>query len=269
MSVNANALSAHDAARHLIWLRDMGADEVILDQPINRFVEKPPPPKPVMQPPVTSAPIPKSPPVAAKIEGTQANPDQIAKAQSLSELATLLSAFDAHPLKKTASQLCFHDGAEQARVLVLVDRPRNEEDRTGQVLAASHEALAEKMLQSISLRARSGGEAEQVSLIGFIPWRPPGNRAVTDHECASLVPYARRAIQLISPKLILALGHLPGQWLAGGSASIARQRGEWMSFEGIPMISTFHPETLLKAPLNKRLAWHDLLALRDRLDQLP
>ena len=254
----------------LLWLRDMGADEVLSDTAIDRFAEKPPaaPPRsvperaqPVAAPPATKVQLPPD-------ATTEHIHIRARAAPSLAELVALLDQFDAHPLKRTASKSCFIGGAIEARVLVVADRPRTEEDRSGKVFADKHEVLAERMLAAIGLRAEIEGPQEQVALLSFMPWRPPGNRPPNELECRMILPFAERAIQLLKPKLILSLGALPGQWLAGGADTIQKQRGKWLEVGGVPLISTFHPETLLKSPASKRLAWHDLLALRERLEGL-
>ena len=195
-----------------------------------------------------------------------------AACSTLEDIAAALAGFDAHPLKKTASNLCFTMGNPQARVLLLCDRPRSEEDRSGEVLAGKHQVLAERMLAAIGLRCMEERENdEQILMANLIPWRPPGNRAPTDLEINLCLPFARRLIEIFQPKVILCFSALPGQVLAGGEDSIPKARGKWLSFDAgghsIPSIATFHPETLLKSPGSKRLAWHDLLALRERLDQ--
>jgi uracil-DNA glycosylase len=254
----------------LLWLRDMGADEGVADSPINRFAEKPPAPKPAVVPQPVRLAAPAEPvrvqlPADASLEVVHA---AARAATTVSGLQALLDQFDAHPLKKTASNACFLGGAGASRILVIADRPRTEEDRSGKIFADRHEVLAERMLAAIGLRAEAEGEMEQVSLLGFIPWRPPGNRPPNEMECRMILPFAERAVHLLQPRLILSLGALPGQWLAGATDTIQKQRGRWMAVGGIPMISTFHPETLLKSPASKRLAWHDLLALREKLDSL-
>ena len=257
-----------EAARHLLWLAEMGADEVLSTSPVNRFLEKPPA-KPVAivapSPALGAAQRPSPAPIETPAE-------VIALANAAPDLASLniiLEGFDAHPLKRTASRMCFIGGTYPARVLVLADRPRNEEDRSGQVFAAKHEVLVERMLAAISLKGVAETEGlEPVSFMSFLPWRPPGNRSPNELECNMIVPIIKRAIEIAKPALILALGHLPGQWLAGGVDNIQRQRGKWHEVNGIPLLSTFHPETLLKSPASKRLAWHDLLAFRGKLDEL-
>lgn len=269
MTETPNVPTPAEAAHLLLWLRDMGADEAISDELINRFLEKLPAARTVPVPAPVPLPLARSAPLAAALQDDEMAA-QLAAAPDLQALGDLLNRFDTHPLKKTASRHCLYGGATEARVLVISDRPRAEEDRTGQVFAAKHEVLSERMLEAIGLRGIADDDArEQVALASFIPWRPPGNRSPTDIECQMVLPVIRRAIELIRPRIILALGALTGQWLAGAPASITSQRGKWMAVDGIPMISTFHPETLLKSPASKRLAWHDLLALREKLDALP
>lgn len=271
----AAGLTAAEAAAMLLWLGSMGADETVAETPVNRFAEPQAPaavPEPVKPQPARQ---PSSPPPAvarqeaaaeASIEQTHA---AARAASSLAELASLLEGFDAHPLRRTASKLCFAEEAQGARVLVIADRPRNEEDRNGKVLADKHEVLCQRMLAAIGLGFAEGvNPPEPVSFLSFLPWRPPGNRQPIELECRLVLPFAARAIALMQPRAILAFGSLPGQWLAGGAESIQRQRGTWLSVDGIPFLSTFHPEALLKSPALKRLAWLDLLSFRDKLDSL-
>ena len=268
-SPTAADLSAPTAAAVLLWLRDMGADEALAEQPINRFAEKPVAP-PQALPDRVATPLVK-PATAKPAAAPDASIEQIHAAAkiagSIEELAHLLDQFDAHPLRRTASKLCLTGGMAGSRVLILADRPRNEEDRSGQVFADKHELLCQRMLAAIGLGTGDG--QEPVSLLSFMPWRPPGNRPPNELECRLIVPFAARAIALLQPKLILAMGALSGQWLANGPESIQRQRGTWLNVAGVPLISTFHPEALLKSPALKRLAWLDLLALKDKLDQTP
>ncbi len=264
-------LSAPAAAAVLLWLRDMGADEALADAAINRFDEKPVAPPPHALPDRPAAPLLKPAPTkpAAAPDASIEQIHAAAKiAGSIEELAHLLDQFDAHPLRRTASKLCLTGGVAGSRVLILADRPRNEEDRSGLVFADKHELLCQRMLAAIGLGTAATDTLETVSLLSFMPWRPPGNRPPNELECRLIVPFAARAIALLQPKLILAMGALPGQWLANGPESIQRQRGTWLNVAGVPLISTFHPEALLKSPALKRLAWLDLLALKAKLAEL-
>jgi uracil-DNA glycosylase len=260
----------------LPWLIEMGADEIILDRPVNRFAaeEYKTPQARQIEPQLTAPARP-----ALLRAGDTPSGDLVSAAEALASQASTLSglveawhAFDIHPLKRTATRLCFLSGALEARVLVLCDKPRSEEDPTGEVLSGKHQALAERMLAAIGLCGFSGQDTlEQVSLANFVPWRPPGNRSVIDLEARAAVPFTRRLLGLLMPRAVLCLGALPGQYLVGGEAAITRARGRWQAIEiegrSLPMMTTFHPETLLKSPQSKKLAWQDLQAFRDRLNE--
>jgi uracil-DNA glycosylase len=107
-----------------------------------------------------------------------------------------------------------------------------------------------------------------VMLMNFIPWRPPGNRQPLENEIAACLPFAARAIALAGPKLILSLGSLGGQYLGGGDASIIRQRGKWLSVDDTPLLATLHPDELLKAPTQKKLAWRDLQNFKAKINEV-
>lgn len=258
----------------LPWLVEMGVDELLLDQPVDRFSA------PIVAVEAKPAAIPlrvqqKTQPavnwkaVAAGAEGVAAAEALAASITSLPSYIEAIDAFDAHPLKKTASRACVFSGAENARVLLLCDKPRNEEDRAGEVLAGNNLFLTERMLAAIGLQALESREsAEAVGMASFLHWRPPGNRAPTELEAKMSVPLVKKLIELLQPQLILCFGHLPGQWLAGGEDAIFKSRGKWLDMAGIPTMTTFHPETLLSSPASKRLAWHDLQAFRQKLDEL-
>jgi uracil-DNA glycosylase family 4 len=261
---------------YLPWLIDMGADEIILDRPVNRFAEEkreaapvpaalPQPPK-VTRPPGTSAPLASSGDLAADAMAL------VADAATIADLTNAWLAFEGHPLKRTATRLCFFGGSTEARALVLCDKPRTEEDPMGEVLSAKHQALAENMLAAIGFCGFSCREnLEQIALANFVPWRPPGNRAVIELEAKLSIPFAHRLLALLKPKAVLCLGALPGQYLADGEPAITRARGKWryVTVDGhqFPLMTTFHPETLLKSPQSKKLAWQDLQAFRDRLNE--
>jgi uracil-DNA glycosylase len=274
MNTTSNTTPDRDISAVLSWLVDMGADEVLMDAPINRFATALPPVEAAASP-RPSAPILSPRPikpatnwkaVAAGAEGVAA---ALAIAQSITSVEMYLdalAAFEIHPLKRTASRAAAFSGSEQPTVLVLCDKPRNEEDRTGDVLAGNNLVLAERMLAAIGLS--SNDVNLPIAFANFIPWRPPGNRTPIELEALMLAPLALKLIELLKPKAILNFGSLPGQYLAGAEEAVMKQRGKWLSIAGIPTLTTFHPETLLKSPASKRLAWHDLQAFRQKLNEL-
>jgi uracil-DNA glycosylase len=250
-----NDMTPRDAAAALDWLIAMGADEIIAAEPINRFaaVEATKTVKESARP-VQAAQVLVKP---AGPVPTGDNADAVAAAcQSLAELAAAYDQFHACSLRKTASHTCFLGGDLSAKIMVIGDRPRDDEEREGQVFAGKNAALLDNMLQAIGLSLQS------VVLANVIAWRPPGNRPPNEIEVKQCAPFIRRAIVLAEPKLVLGLGGLAGLVLANESASIARQRGKWITET---LLSTFHPDELLTSPARKKLAWRDLLMFRARI----
>ena len=148
--------------------------------------------------------------------------------------------------------------------MVIGDVPGRDEDIEGKVFAGQNLLLLEKMLGAIGL------SADSASFFNFIPWRPPGNRTPTDAEVQLCQPYIMRAIELCQPRFILCLGGHPAQRLSGKSAGLLSLRGKWFELaigpRKIPVLASFHPSYLLKQPGQKRLAWRDLLLLKEALD---
>ena len=267
MEPRPNDMTPEQAANALAWLVDMGADEIVSEQAVDRFAASLVVEKPNAAPPVIlAAPTPSAatlPDQAAADAAAQA-----ASCNSLESLSQALNYFEANPLRKGATKLSFIEGNLQSSILILSDRPRNEEDKSGQVISAKARVLLQAMLATIGLNMGDAPAPRNVMLMNFIPWRPPGNRQPLDNEIAACLPFAARAIALAGPKLILSLGSLGGQYLGGGDASIIRQRGKWLSVGDIPLLATLHPDELLKAPAQKKLAWRDLQNFKAKMNEV-
>jgi uracil-DNA glycosylase len=256
-------ISPQQAAAMLDWLLAMGADEIVGETACNRFETVPP----VVEARKSVAVERPSPSALAFVQpGPKHQPqagEERVEAASVNELAAAFAGFEGCGLRKAAMNFCFVQGNLESRVLVMGDRPRTTEDKEGQVFAGKNAALLEAMLKAIGLST-----SEDVMLANFIPWRPPGNRPVTDIEAKACLPFIVRLVEIVKPAAILVLGGLPGQWLAGGDQSIAKQRGRWMETAGVPVIATFHPDDLMRTQTLKKLAWGDLKLFRDKLNEL-
>ncbi len=264
MEPRPNDMTPKQAAAALAWLVEMGADEIVSEQAIDRFAVSAVVEKPKALPPVISVlHVATLPDQAAADAATQA-----AACNSLEALSQALNYFEANPLRKGATKLSFIEGNLQSSILILSDRPRNEEDKSGQVISAKARVLLQAMLAAIGLNMGDEPTPRNVMLMNFIPWRPPGNRQPLENEIAACLPFAARAIALAGPKLILSLGSLGGQYLGGGDASIIRQRGKWLSVGDIPLLATLHPDELLKAPTQKKLAWRDLQNFKAKMNEV-
>jgi DNA polymerase len=252
-----NDITPQSARRALEWLVEMGVDEIIGELPVDRFA------KPAAAPALVAAPSPTA-------TGETRRPAALAGLATLDAVADDLRALADFPLQKTASHLCFTDGNPDAAVMVIGDVPGRDEDLSGKPFAGQNGVLLGKMLAAIGLDPQSLERNSGVSLFNFVPWRPPGNRAPTAQEIAICEPYVRRAIAICQPSFILALGTIPLQRLSGRSEGLMALRGRWLEVavgeRTIPLIGTFPPRHLLLQTAQKRLAWRDLLALREKLD---
>ncbi|KAB2845640.1 MAG: uracil-DNA glycosylase, partial [Hyphomicrobiaceae bacterium] len=190
-----------------------------------------------------------------------------AEATSLAELEAILRAFDGCGLKATAKNLCFYRGAERARLMLIGEAPGREEDIEGKPFVGRAGQLLDKMLAALSLT-----EAD-VHITNVVYWRPPGNRTPTPQETEVLRPFLARQIALVSPSVILCLGGAAAKQVLGVTEGIMRLRGKWLQYkegEGAPVrtMATLHPAYLLRTPIAKRLAWRDLLMVRQELQKL-
>ncbi len=269
-----------DAASALAWLFEMGADEVTGETPVNRLATSAevqrPQPAPVEVPlawPLpnlaTARPNMPKPTTSDSVQDARAI---AASCGSLQEIIEALGRFDACPLRKTATNLCFSDGNPDAHVLVIGEAPGNDEDLQGKPFVGRSGQLLDRMLAMIGLDRRADDPAASVLITNTIFWRPPGNRKPTEAETATCMPFVSRLVEVMRPRLILCVGATPTQRMMNLTEGILKLRGRWFDLavgdSTIPLLATLHPAYLLRQPAQKRLAWRDLLSLRQRLDEL-
>ena len=190
--------------------------------------------------------------------------ERAASAASLADLRALLEAFDDCPLKLTAQNLVFADGNPEADLMLVGEAPGREEDAKGLPFVGRSGQLLDKMLAAI------GRDRTSAYITNVIPWRPPGNRTPGTVEVETCRPFAVRHIELVRPKVLVCLGGASAKLLLGATDGIKRLRGRWVDYDagGVPIAATatLHPAYLLRTPIDKRLAWRDLLAIKQRLD---
>ncbi|MEO9168698.1 MAG: uracil-DNA glycosylase [Aestuariivirga sp.] len=250
MSTSTHFPDFQTPAEAVAWLVQMGADEIVLEQAVDRFAESAKTIPPIAKSVAAPAPAPAA-MVAPAVDASGLN--------SITEIITALNFLDNHPLKKSATKLSFFEGPERPRILLIADSPRKEEDRSGLVFADKARLLVSNMLAAIGLKL------DDVALINLLPWRVLGGRAPNATEVLPTLPFVRRAVELLQPQAILAFSALPGQYLGQADASIQRQRGKWIDVSGIPLLATLHPEELLRTPTLKRQAWRDLQIFAEKL----
>lgn len=191
-----------------------------------------------------------------------------ASCRSLEELARALEAFDQCPLKATATRLCLCDGNPQAAIMLVGEAPGLEEDRQGKPFVGPSGRLLDRMLAAIGL------DRSRVYITNTVFWRPPGNRPPSALELAICAPFLERQIELLRPRVLVFVGGIAARALLGSTEGVTKLRGRKLSYEPrgggppIPAFVIFHPAYLLRQPLQKKLAWRDLLQLAAELRRL-
>ena len=270
-----------------------GVDAVLDEAPHDRFAEslrpapaaqeptpEPTAPEPLRRPdsarPPLARPAPAQPAPAARAStfgrSAAAAPDEAAgdardlarTAASLDALEALLARFESCPLRFTAKNLVFADGNPEARVMFVGEAPGADEDRVGKPFMGRSGQLLDRMMAAIGL------DRTNAYVGNVVPWRPPGNRSPTPQEIAICKPFIERQIALADPDILVCLGGVATQALAGTKDGILKSRGRFFPYRTgtreIRLLATLHPAYLLRQPLQKRLAWRDFRALRAALD---
>jgi uracil-DNA glycosylase len=150
-------------------------------------------------------------------------------------------------------------------VMFVGEAPGREEDLEGLPFVGRSGQLLDRMMAAIGLDRTSA------YIANIIPWRPPGNRTPTPQEAAICLPFILRQIELSHAEILVCLGGPSAQALLGAKEGILKTRGRWFPYlagsREMRAMATLHPAYLLRQPLQKRLAWRDLLMLKKALDQ--
>lgn len=165
-----------------------------------------------------------------------------------------VAACTACGLEKTRTQTVFGVGNRQADLLIIGEAPGAQEDRLGEPFVGRAGQLLDAMLRAIGL------SRQQIYIANILKCRPPNNRDPRPEEVAHCTPFLEQQVQLIQPKLILALGRIAAHYLLKTTASLSNLRGRSLRFgeANTPLIVTYHPAYLLRSPQDKRKAFQDL-----------
>jgi uracil-DNA glycosylase family 4 len=157
-------------------------------------------------------------------------------------------------------QAVFGVGHESAPWLFVGEGPGADEDEKGEPFVGQAGKLLDSMLAALGLQ-----RGREVYIANVVKCRPPGNRVPAPEEAAACAPFLDRQVDLIQPKLIVALGRTAAIRLTGAEASLASLRGRVHAYRGIPLVITYHPAYLLRNLPDKSKAWEDLLFARRTL----
>jgi uracil-DNA glycosylase len=159
------------------------------------------------------------------------------------------------------TQTVFGMGSTRAHWLVVGEAPGEQEDRQGLPFVGPSGELLDAMLRALQLtRAEDGpaADAQRVYIANTIKCRPPGNRNPAPDELARCEPFLVRQIALLRPRIILAMGRFAVQSLLRSSEPVGRLRGRVHTYQGVPLVVTYHPAYLLRNPADKARSWDDL-----------
>ena len=292
-----------DLKKLLLWQMEAGADEAILDHPINHYhaeagqrqsegrqqqVPKNPTksediaggidevvPAPVpgsfsfpSSSSTSSPPLPLSRPYAPD-EALHDARSLAHSAESLEDLDEKLCSFEGCSLKKTATNTVFGDGNAKASIIFVGEAPGADEDRLGRPFVGVSGQLLDRMIAAIGI------DRESAYISNILPWRPPGNRNPTPAEISLCLPFVERLIELVSPRILVLVGGTAAKTLLGRKEGIMKLRGQWFDYTSpglscpVKARAIFHPAYLLCSPAQKQKAWQDLLEIRSEMSNDP
>ncbi|MEL7060338.1 MAG: uracil-DNA glycosylase [Acidobacteriota bacterium] len=165
-------------------------------------------------------------------------------------------------LAQTRRSVVFGSGDRNADLMFVGEGPGAEEDRRGEPFVGAAGELLTKIIRAIDLKR------EQVYICNTVKCRPPGNRDPQADELAACRGYLDAQIDLVQPRIIVALGRVAAQALLETKTSLGRLRGQWHRVRGVETRVTYHPAALLRNASWKRPTWEDLQLVRDRLAEL-
>ena len=218
-------------------------------------------PRPV---PAAAAPAP-----APKASTTASPPAAAPDAEERARIATLdwtalrsaVAACQACGLCRTRRQTVFGVGHERARWLVVGEAPGEQEDLQGEPFVGAAGQLLDSMLTALQLTRAADGDAppeRRVYIANTLKCRPPRNRNPEPAEMQACEPFLLRQIELLQPRLILAMGRFAVQALLRSSEPVGKLRGKVHAYHGVPLVVTYHPAYLLRNLPDKARAWDDL-----------
>lgn len=206
-----------------------------------------------------AAPEQPAAPVTDAVPASAAGPGTVAVAgldwEALRERVTHCRLCELH---STRTQTVFGVGNPTADLMVVGEAPGADEDRQGEPFVGRAGKLLNEMLLAIGLKR------SQVYIANILKCRPPNNRDPRPGEVACCEPFLQRQVELVRPRVMLALGRVAAHNLLKTQDSLARLRGRDHRYgeERIPVVVTYHPAYLLRSPQDKRKAWQDLLRAR-------
>ena len=196
-----------------------------------------------------------APPAKTIAQGGDVNPAWV-KATTLTAMDSCINMCLQCPLGATRTKFVFGVGNPDARLMFVGEAPGADEDAQGEPFVGRAGQLLNKILAAIEMKR------EEVYIANILKCRPPNNRTPIPEEVEACMPFLKKQIALVKPQIIVCLGLTAAQNLLNTSDSLGKLRGQKLTFEGIPLVVTYHPAALLRNPNWKPAAWEDFQAVQ-------
>jgi DNA polymerase len=196
------------------------------------------------------------------------SPDATAKAEAMRELRErALVCVKCPHLASSRKNVVFGVGSIDAELMFVGEAPGADEDQRGEPFVGAAGQLLTKIVQTMGLSRDTVYIANILKCRPDTPGQPFGNRKPTAEEIKNCLPYLHSQIDIIRPKVLVALGATAIEGLLGPVGGITRLRGHWQTYRGVPLMPTFHPAYLLRnsALSEKRKVWEDMLQVMEKL----
>lgn len=227
-------------------------------------VASPPRPAPVIPMPKPVTPIAKPQPVGPNF--VSINPDKAAAFASLRE--RVMVCVQCPHLAVSRKTIVFGVGNIDSPLMFVGEAPGADEDELGEPFVGKAGQLLTKIIETMALKRGDVYIANILKCRPDTPGQAFGNRKPTPDEMATCLPYLHEQIDLIKPKVLVALGATAVEGLLGKTVGITKLRGNWQTYRGIPLMPTYHPAYLLRnqALSEKRRVWEDMLQVMEKLE---
>ena len=192
--------------------------------------------------------------------------NELSEINTLKDLQSFIENYDECELSHTARSTVFCDGNVDAEVMLIGEAPGNQEDIEGKPFVGKSGQLLDKILETININRTN------CYISNIIPWRPPGNRNPTAEEISMCLPFIKKHIELINPKVLLLVGSISSKSILDKNLGITKLRGEWHTYKDgeieIPALPIFHPAYLLRRPNNKSYVMRDILLFKRKIQDM-
>jgi len=192
--------------------------------------------------------------------------NELSEINTLKDLQSFIENYDECELSHTARSTVFCDGNVDAEVMLIGEAPGNQEDIEGNPFVGKSGQLLDKILETININRTN------CYISNIIPWRPPGNRNPTAEEISMCLPFIKKHIELVNPKILLLVGSISSKSILNKNLGITKLRGEWHIYkEGnieVPALPIFHPAYLLRRPNNKSYVMRDILLFKRKIQDM-